>query len=339
MALEPILSASDVAMRSNTHGVYNNKAFLPPPPAVAGSDPTSNASSDKNLDIVSTFKWTYSNFREEVPRIQLIEKQITNNQSINFSVQRIKNIANAATQNFANLNTSSSIDPYAGLYDAVKTGFTYIFPYLPANTIDMRSSWTSSMPKNTNFYESTIGSAIATVFGIDNPVGKANTAIDSAQALLNWNDPYVGIEQPNYFQGPEKQSYTISFPLYNTVNVSETVRNYNFIRRFAYYNLFDRKTASTYTPPVIYEVSPVQGYDGALGHLPAVYVSSFVVKNIGSVRAIKMNNSLTRVMVPEAYMITITIKELIGKSRQIFSSFITGIGTVSTDTNALTIQQ
>lgn len=277
----------------------------------------------QTINIVEKYKWTYSKFIEEVPRVVFIEKQITNNQQVEFYRKRIKGIVD-------NMSGTGE-DPYASLYNAALTNFQYVFPYISGTTLTTSSRWSENVPGSANLY-SGVANSVLGVLGFNTSIKEIGDMVTAGQSVMK-NDPYTGIEQPMFFGGPERQTFKIRFPLFNTGTIQEVQDNYNFIRIFAFQNLIDRKSLVTYDPPVIYEVRPAQGHIGALGSRPAVYVSNFEVKNIGAVRSIDIGiqNSSTKVLIPEAYMIEITCSDLIASSRQIFSSFFTGTGVVSTD--------
>lgn len=279
-------------------------------------------SSPSTINIVENYKWTYSKFVEEVPRVVFIEKQIVNNQQVDFYKKRLGNF----TQNF----TGNNADPYASLYDAPLTNFQYVFPYISGTSLKTSAAWSETVPGSANLYEKS-ASAVTNMAGLAG-ISELNNMAVGIQSFFK-NDPYVGVEQPMFFSGPVKDTFSIKFPLFNTGSIQEIQDNYNFIRIFAFQNLIDRKSAITYDPPVIYEIRPAQGHIGALGSRPAVVVTSFDVKNIGAVRSIDIGiqGAATKVLIPEAYMVNITCLDLIANSRQIFSSFFTGTGVVSTD--------
>jgi len=290
--------------------------------------PTNNNGSETSIiNIVQDYSWTFSKFREEVPRIQLIEKQIKNNQHIRFLLNNAANLLNTTVK-----------DPYEGLYAlAEPTGFQYIFPYISISSFKTSAQWSKQIPAHANLYgeaanaiggklydaikksSGSLGNMLPDKFNLEKI--QENVALASA---FTKDDPYVGMESPAYFQGPTTQTYSITFPLFNTVSTESANQNYHFVKLFTYQNLFNRKSLTTYDPPVMYECLDVPGYAGVIGHKPAMYISKFDVKNIGAMHAIPLGGTGTRVSIPEAYMISMSLSELIATSRQIFSSVLTG---------------
>lgn len=318
-----------------TEGAYSQSFYLEANPGSAA--PKLVPAGNGNIDIVKDFKWTYSKFRDEVPRILLIERQIKQNQQLDFYYRTATNIGESVM---------NGKDPYSSLYGAAKrTGFVYTFPYYATNTVHISQSWSSSVPAESDLAGGLV-SGVAE--GLDDIIPLVSKFIKGAGAVPSqaagiYSDkfgnytgaPMFGYEQPQYYAGPSTQSFNVKFPLYNTDTVEDIRRNFDFIKVFGYQNLFERKSFATSLPPVIYECEFSSGHIGTIAAKPAVYVSKFDAKNIGAIRSIDLgigsnvldsngNTLKTNVLIPEAYMIDITFTELIATSRNIFSSFITG---------------
>lgn len=282
------------------------------------------------IDIVNNFAWTLSKFRDEVPRIKLVEYQITKNQQLYNILRKSKLL----TYGF---DSSSRTDPYAGLFAADKTDFSYIFPHYDKNVINTSSSWDSKVPsegvsiqKGAMDVVSKFGSKVlkgATNVDIDlNNIDSAITKIRGAEGVVDAS-PFAGIEQPLFYSGTTRNKYTIKFPLFNNISVDDTKRNLDFIRLFTYQNLKDRTSIATYNPPVFYEVQNAPGYMGSMGPKPAVWVSNFNVQNVGAVRAIDIGIGGGRKhATPEAFVVTIELTELLADSKQIFLGYLSGDG-------------
>lgn len=286
------------------------------------ASPKIEPSGSGHINIVEDFKWTYSKFRGEVPRILLIERQIQKNQQLG-QYKRAFGVLNPQ-----NADEAKS-DPYAGLYaDAVPTGFTYTLPYYSSNTVNITQSWNASINSSSNIYGGLAEKALNTkIFG-ETTVGQIGGAARDLVAMSK-NSPMFGYEQPMYYSGPSTNTYNIKFPLFNTDTVGDIRRNLDFIKIFTFQNLFERRTFATSLPPVIYECEFAQGYIATMAHKPALYVSRFEAKNIGAIRAIYLGGQESNVLVPEAYMIDIQLSELVATSRNIFASFLTGTAAVN----------
>ena len=291
------------------------------------------------FNIVKDFKWTNSKFREEVPRIELVEYQITQNQQANYITKMMKGISKTTAIGgigsaiygfFSHNNDVNTLkDPYEGLYTAEETKFKYIFPFYSPTTVNTQVTWSSKMPPEGKSLPIAAAGGIAGA-AIDSMTGSTDTrkaieqyAVNAAAAVENINAPFAGIEQPMWYTGTAKNKYNIKFPLFNTYSVEETLRNYDFIRIFNYQNLHLRTTFATYLPPVFYKCEQSSEYWNELGAKPAVYVSNFVVQNVGAIRAIDIGEN-HKMSVPEAYIVEITLSEMITISRNIYASVFTG---------------
>ena len=111
----------------------------------------------------------------------------------------------------------------------------------------------------------------------------------------------------------------IEFPLYNTMDIGDTIKNYEFISLFGMQNLKIRTSFLTYIPPKIYSVEST-GRGGV--YMPAAYVSSYDVRSIGATREIQIGGNTH--LIPEAYKVSITLTELIQESANIMQGSLGG---------------
>jgi len=142
------------------------------------------------------------------------------------------------------------------------------------------------------------------------------------------------IEQPKgfTFDGRER-SYTVKFPLFNTKSFTEIIRNWQFIYLLTYQNTPNRITRDLIDPPCIYEAK-----------IPGVWYSKYAsitnmqVDFVGGRREMDMpvpyltsaedgsadgkseSNWLLQkrkitTVIPDAYMLTITITELFSETQ------------------------
>lgn len=279
------------------------------------------------IDIVNNFSWTLSKFRDEVPRIKLVEYQITRN-------QQLYNIGRKGKSLTTNYNSSDRVDPYAGIYKADPTSFSYIFPHYDKNLINTSNSWDSKVPSEGVSLQkglldtlSNFVSTVAKEVHINADFNRTDDALIKLRGVEGPTEasPFAGIEQPLFYSGTTRNKYTIKFPLFNNTSIDDIKRNHDFIRLFTYQNLKDRTSPATYSPPVFYKVVNVPGYMGSMGPKPAVWVSNFNVQNIGAVRAIDIGiGNNTKVATPEAFLVTIELTELIADSKQIFLGYLSG---------------
>jgi hypothetical protein len=311
-----------------------------------------------DVDIVKNFNWTKSTYRDEVPRVKLRELKIT-------GLQQIKYYWNLINQGNP-VSNSEITDFVGGLYDTESTNFHYIFPYYSSNILGSSSSWSEKVPVDADYITPAgpIANAAASVLKgaarvglnigsvafpnaapalqkIDSFVSKLNVSLDSRRVTSQFDkavnigakaygmatgSPYAGIEQPMYFSGGDKQTFTISFPLFNTTSIEDIRRNYDFIRLFQFQNLLKRTSVATYQPPVIYKTMSDAEHASPVS-MNFFYVSKFNVDALGPLRSIDLQNgSSLKISIPEAYLITINFSALITSSQNIFSSVMSNNG-------------
>ena len=139
------------------------------------------------------------------------------------------------------------------------------------------------------------------------------------------------IEKSKFFQFPtDTDSYTISFPLLNTVQKNTAKEpvwkmNYKFILLFCMRNMIFRKDNTSFYPPLFYDLV----IPGTIRQ-PYTYVESVNVQPLGIVRMLKidekdkfltfLNKQSYSIPVPEAWMVTIKFKSLIATSANLILS-------------------
>ena len=134
------------------------------------------------------------------------------------------------------------------------------------------------------------------------------------------------------FTGRER-SYTVKFPLFNTKNFTEIIKNWQFIYLLTYQNTPNRITRDLIDPPCIYEA-----------RIPGVWYSKYSsitnmqVDFIGARREMEMpvqyltkssdgsvdgkaetnwhsNKRKITTVIPDGYMVTITVTELFSETQ------------------------
>ena len=144
---------------------------------------------------------------------------------------------------------------------------------------------------------------------------------DNALNMVNFAQPGVYIEKPQYFQGVQGREESITFPLVNTVrmgNQSPVQQNYELLWLLAFQNKAYKTSFSRTPPPKIYSVSVPGQFS-----MPYAFINSMEVKFMGTIRkatvfvpsgngegAIRSKQITTPV--PEAYQVTLKFKSLIG---------------------------
>ncbi len=196
-----------------------------------------------------------------------------------------------------------------GIYFTKPTGFNYRLPIYESPDNKLSQGFD---PNNSNQVGKLAGMVMDGITGIAETMAKA----------VNFAQPGIYIEKPQYFQGATGRTETIKFPLSNTVKrgaVSPIQQNYELLWLLAFQNK-PYKTSFTRTPPPkIYTVS-VPGHFS----MPYAFIESMSVDFVGTVRKAYVtvpsgngSGSITgkqiKVNVPEAYQVSITFKSLIGE--------------------------
>jgi hypothetical protein len=153
-----------------------------------------------------------------------------------------------------------------------------------------------------------------------------NKITDVAEMMakgVNFSQPGVYIEKPQYFQGAGGRSETVKFPLSNTVRrgtASPIQQNYELLWLLAFQNRPYKTTFARTPPPKLYTVT-VPGHFS----MPYAYIDNMSVEFVGTVRKSYVyvpsggsgEGALTakkiKTDVPEAYQVSLTFKSLLGE--------------------------
>ena len=156
------------------------------------------------------------------------------------------------------------------------------------------------------------------------------------------------IERSKYFSYPtDGEDINTTFVLYNTVSKDVWKKHYSFILGFMLRNLPYKQDIVSYYPPLFYDVI-IPG----VKKCPYCYVENFDVSPLGMSRRLtitgkelglnesKIAETKYEINVPEAWMITIKFKSLLGTSaNQILSSIIDNPITSSVSTTPIENKQ
>jgi hypothetical protein len=261
---------------------------------------------DGLVDIVNRFQWKNSGSTNEVPTVVAEEYELDYGQW---------------TQNLANLFNGISniaqggLDVYQTIYYGTPTGFKYSFPWLLTNGDTIR--------KINNTWDRTEG--ISDI--LMNAAGEAKKFTEVIGKMVGMGISYgsagVGFEEINEYKSTASQELKIVFPLYNTTTIEKAYDNFTFVNLFTFQNLKTRTSIMTFVPPKLYKISST-----SLGglYMPVCYVQDFTVESIGTTRTISdyQGYGTSPLLIPEAYKISITFKELLPQSSNIFSGTMGG---------------
>lgn len=208
----------------------------------------------------------------------------------------------------------TTLDPYRYMYSVESTDcLNYVFPYFEESDISFSNTYGddpqfSSVAHNT-FNELTGKTGLMGLISNIQGIGNAVSAFVTEDAWINKG---IYLERPKYFQVSETgDTLTVRFVLYNTIKSDTSnpwVKNYYFIKNFAFKNLPYKLSAFKFKTPMLYSVS-LPG----IKYFPLSYVSQFSVKSVG-VRHLLVKPDGGEVNVPEAWEISITFTSLFGQS-------------------------
>lgn len=223
------------------------------------------------------------------------------------------------------LRASNWLKPYRGLYTSEPTGWEFLFPYFD-DKFEQHGN---------QFSESGQGAGIAT--GFLTQATDAIAGIAEFAGFLASPQNITYIERAKFFNYPtEGDEITFSFPLINTgsVDYNDVVNNWQLIFLLLYNNKPGRISPTTIEQPVIYEVE-IPG----VKFYPFCYISAIDIKFQGSRRelpiqlpiaqeqvglnaagaAVNISEQATtktiNTIVPDAYYVTITLKSLLGNTK------------------------
>jgi hypothetical protein len=280
------------------------------------------------IDIASRYPWTTSNVfnRDDIPFIQLIEHR--NEESLMkrqfaYYTQGIGQVVGNTT----NSSSKGLLDVYEEMWPDNPTNWIYRFPYFdkkqfelstpqwrkvdePGQIIKAAGSGLASFAKNLG------GEVLAK--GIDFVSSGVDAAQAVAEAGLAFASPLVGmVDRPRIFTEHSERSVTIQFPLYNTLDPNDWLKNKKFFMAFAGQNHFNKRDFITGLPPVWYRVYVPNQY-----YSHASCVTNFTVENLGNTRLEK--HGAEGVIVPDAYQISITLTEMLMPSLNQFQAAFNG---------------
>ena len=239
-------------------------------------------------------------------------------------------------------NSTNNSDLYKGLFDHLHPGFKYVFPNFSKTFYDIGNTWERTDILDTLLGLSEQAGSLAQkgIAGVVTTAGKklktGEQIIDLVNKLprqlknlelfnLASGNPTVGLmDPPSIWQSSDKRNITFEFPLYN-INVfkdstpTDTIaKNWELCYLLTYQNLVNKKNFYTGIPPVFYEVI-IPG----IHYCKASYMSNISITNVGNIRNLKLDvngNTNVSVNVPDAYMISITLTDLLMPSKNLLNA-------------------
>ena len=258
------------------------------------------------INIHQDFPWCNSaSNKTEVPVIYAKEFELTWGQTMTNLQRFLQGADQVAHEKYT--------DPYLTMYSAKETGFNYCFPHLLKGGSELRSI--SNTWGNDDSFLKLPELALGKIL----PYGKeVANFLKGAGQVAGDVLPGFGLESTEKFTKTTNQTVEVSFPLYNTKDTKTAFKNYCFCLLFAFQNLKTRTSFMTYIPPKLYTLS--NPYGGGL-YMPVAVVESFNIASIGTTRSLSdhWRDGLTdnRILIPEAYKVTIKFRELVSPSANI----------------------
>ena len=275
------------------------------------------------VDVFGDMYWTTAKDRSETPAIYVQEKVLKYGvwatQLANVLTETSKVIGGGQTGfngGQASSSPSHQLDSFLNLYAAEDTGFNYNFPWLIKSGDNIRSI--------TNDWAKTEGLAGMLGGMAGGGDSKGGDIFGSIVGLgLQAVTPGFGFEDTKQYSGTSEQELTISFPLYNTLDLQSAYKHFSFVNLFTFQNLKTRTSFMSFIPPKIYTVDSY-----AVGgiYMAAACVSNFKVDSIGTTRAMSewYQYGADNILMPEAYKVTITFKDLLSQSSNVFAGTMGG---------------
>ena len=301
-------------------------------------------------DVVHEYVWTLTDVsgRNDIPQIILNEHRCNESilkRQMRFYASGAGDAAgNAASVAKAAVNTvvqgvtfGKSSGPfgqssqgllkvYEEIFPDSPTNNKYILPYFSKTFMELNTSqWEQIDDAGKALRGVTKGIADSTkLFGrFGKAVGEiADTATAGLEATENLYEaglrsqyPVVGVfDRPRIFTSHSERALTVEFPLYNTKNAFDWIRNRNLLYKFMTQNLYNKRDYITGNPPVYYRVLiPGQYFSFAS------CVTNFTVQNLGNVRM-----EYDSFIIPDAYQVSITLQEMVMPSLNQFQAVTTG---------------
>ena len=283
------------------------------------------------VNISKEFDWTLNDEREEVPRIILKEMTPSSSSLLTRSTYYLSQFEDI---DFGLIN-NEPLDSYTGLYVTDDTGFIYDIPqlggsYMMTGSNSFGTGDGGGLGKTLKGFASVAGDFApgklgkginAAAKGGEAAIGLAGLAGDLVGGVREAFGGGAGYytEQPQFYQhGQGARNYDIKFPLFNTNDYENMIRNFQVAFMLVYQNLPNRNSKQTIRPPCLYEIT-VPG----VSYTPYAYMSKVNVEFLGARREMTIalpfddpdNFRNIRVTIPEAYEITLSVQELVSHTK------------------------
>jgi hypothetical protein len=184
-------------------------------------------------------------------------------------------------------------DTYPGIYMGDRMGASnYILPFYTDTNRSIGQNW----QENQGLMES------------------AGGVKDKAEAVGKLMMPTAGIIVPKSYAGATEYSYDIRFTLINTVSHEGIKKNKKFLEQIVSDNLHQQSGSLGVLPPLLYEA-----YIPGIRWSPVCVIANLMVVNKGTLNIMPhLGKEFTNYIIPDAWEITLQIRELINESRDLY---------------------
>lgn len=280
------------------------------------------------IDVVKAYPWTLSNTlnKDDIPFVELHEYRCNESQikrQLSFYAKLTQDTYEGA------LGYSSSKKAVMSVYTEIfpqddPSGFIYRLPYFNKTGFELNTpNWQQLDPIGESLKGMAGGAGnILTALGAKQAAARLGVLTKGAEFIqaaaetsLMYQYPSVGVQdRPRVFAGHSERQITISFPLFNTVNENDWIKNRDLVYLLMSQNLYNKRDYITGVPPVFYDV-----------HIPGQYycyaaaMTNINVENLGNTRVF-----YDSYIIPDAYQVTLTLTEMVTPSKNQFEAMTTG---------------
>ena len=219
---------------------------------------------------------------------------------------------------------SKLLEVYQDIFPDNPTGNKYYFPYFSKTFLELTSPNWEQLDDIGGSIDKLLKGGGDLVSGItgnpkysqigENLASLRQSANDAYETFLKTQYPVVGIfDRPRIFTSHNEREITIDFPLYNTIDADAWKANRDLIYMMMTQFLYLKNSYITGYPPVFYRVLIPGEYFSY-----ASCVTNFKVTNLGNIRKLYGFN------VPDAYQISLSLREMCMPSLNQFQAMTTG---------------
>lgn len=302
------------------------------------------------VNVVNDFAWTINpkTSRKDTPYIHMIERKLTNDvmiQQLLYNISAAFQVGQQTTveifetvknrlgleENEAETVTEKigafigdpldPTNPYQGLYDLDDTGWQYVFPYFDTTHHSISATWGEPGDQGSGIISKAITAFSSGVSTAATGVNQIISALGSLSGETDRTRPGTYIERAKQYNfQPSGPSYSFTFNLLNTIKVDDVIRNWELCFALMYNLLPNRRTKTVFDPPPLYEI-----YIPGVRRSPISFIKGMRVDFVGATRLMDLSvaeQDKLRCIVPDAYVITIDIEDVLPESKNFMESMI-----------------